>query len=192
MKIQTSRYSTIFGTILLLSLLILSPVQAGSLAGVDFPDQVPVGGKDLVLNGIGLRTATVLKVKVYVMGLYLEDRSSDASAIITSGQNKRIDMRFVHKVTAKELRGGWTEGFEDNYKDVGSIRAEIEKFNASMRDVSDGDSIVLDFAGDAVDVFINGKKIDSVKGNTFQQAVLSIWLGPEPPNQGLKKGILGK
>ena len=34
------------------------------------------------LNGLGLRTATMLKVKVYVIGLYLENKSSDPQAII--------------------------------------------------------------------------------------------------------------
>ena len=72
-----------------------------------------------------------------------------------------------------------------------SIKNEIAKFNASMRDVKSGDSIVLDISGDTVAVMINGSKIDSMKGNAFQQALLSIWLGQKPPNKGLKKGILG-
>ena len=55
-----------------------------------------------------------------------------------------------------------------------------------MRDVKKGDSIVLDFAGDNVDVLINDSRIDSVAGKAFQRAVLAIWLGPEPPNEALK------
>lgn len=177
--------------IVLLSLMMLTPAGAATLAGVSLPDQATVGEKALVLNGLGLRTATMLKVKVYVIGLYLESKSNDAGAIIGSRQNKRLEIHFVHNVTAKELRDGWKEGFEDNYKDVDSIKNEIAKFNASMRDVKSGDSIVLDISGDTVAVMINGSKIDSMKGNAFQQALLSIWLGRKPPNKGLKKGILG-
>ena len=177
--------------IVLLSLMMLTPAGAATLAGVSLPDQATVGEKALVLNGLGLRTATMLKVKVYVIGLYLESKSNDAGAIIGSRQNKRLEIHFVNNVTAKELRDGWKEGFEDNYKDVDSIKNEIEKFNASMRDVKSGDSIVLDISGDTVAVMINGSKIDSMKGNAFQQALLSIWLGRKPPNKGLKKGILG-
>ena len=170
----------------------LSSVQAATLAEVDLPDQATVGSKTVVLNGLGLRTATVFKVKVYVIGLYLESKSNDAEAIIASSGNKRIAMHFVHKVTAKELRGGWTEGFEDNTKDTAGIKNEIEKFNASMRDVKEGDSIVLDFAGDSVDVLINDTRIDSIAGKAFQQAALAIWLGPKQPNKPLKQGILGR
>ena len=178
-------------SIVLITLAVLSPVHAATLAGVSLPDQATVGGKTVVLNGLGIRTATFLKVKVYVIGLYLESKSSDPQAIIASGENKRIAMHFVHDVSADKLRGGWTEGFEDNARDVAGINDEIAKFNASMRDVNSGDSIVLDFAGDKVDVLINDTRIDSVAGKAFQQAVLAIWLGPKPPNEALKQGILG-
>jgi hypothetical protein len=169
-----------------------SPVRAATLAGVDLPDQATVGGKTLVLNGPGLRSATFLKVEVYVIGLYLERKSSDAKAIIESSESKRIQMHFVHDVAAKELRDAWKEGFEDNYEDAASIKGEIATFNASMRDVKTGDTIVLDFSADTVAVLINGTKIDVVEGKPFQRALLGIWLGPKPPNDDLKEGILGR
>jgi len=178
--------------VVFITLAALSPARAATLAGVSFPDQATVGGKTVVLNGLGLRTATMLKVKVYVIGLYLESKSSDPEAIIESSENKRIAMHFVHKVTAKELSNGWEEAFEDNTKDVAGIKDEIAKFNASMRDVKKGDSIVLDFSGDTVDVLINDTRIDSVTGKAFQQAALAIWLGPKPPNDALKEGILAR
>lgn len=179
-------------SVVLVTLFTLSPVGAATLGGVEMRDQVAVGGKTLVLNGVGMRTATFLKVKVYVIGLYLESKSSDARTIIESDQAKRIEMHFVHDVTAKELRDGWSEAFESNYPDVAAIKSEIATFNASMRDVKSGDSIVLDLSGNTVDVLVNSNKIGAVEGNAFQQAVLGIWLGPEPPNEDLKAGILGK
>lgn len=190
-RIRSIDSKTAIATALVMALMTLSPVHAATLSGVNMPDQTTVNGKTLVLNGLGMRTATFLKVKVYVIGLYLESKSSDAKAIIGSNQAKRIEMHFVHDVTSNELQDGWSEGFENNYPDVVSIKDEISKFNASMRDVKEDDSIVLDFSGDTVDVLINGKKIDTVDSNAFQQAALGIWLGPKPPNKDLKAGILG-
>lgn len=166
--------------------------HAATLAGVDFPDQATVAGKTLVLNGLGVRTATVLSVKVYVMGLYLEHKDDDAESIIRSDANKRVILQFVRDVSADKLRGGWSEGFQKNNADLTGIESEIEKFNASMRDVDSGDSLVLDFSGDSVDVMLNDSRIDSVTGKAFQRALLAIWLGPEPPNDALKQGILGR
>ena len=39
---------------------------AAEFAGVTIPDTKKVHGKDLVLNGIGMRRATFLNVKVYM------------------------------------------------------------------------------------------------------------------------------
>ena len=173
-------------------LLALATVHAATLEGVSFPDEATVGGKGLVLNGLGLRTATMLKVKVYVIGLYLEEKSGDSEAIIESTQNKRLAMQFMHEVTADKLRSAWDDGFKDNYKDVGSIEAEIAKFNATMQDVKEGDSIELDFSGDTVDIVVKGAKADSLGGSDFQKALLSIWLGAKPPGDALKDGLLGR
>jgi hypothetical protein len=129
--------STIATVALLVTLLAGSPVRAATLAGVDFPDRATVGGKTLVLNGLGLRTATFLRVEVYVIGLYLERESSDARAIIGSSESKRIQMHFVRDVSAKEARAAWKKGFEDNYEDVASLEEEIAAFDASTRDMKD-------------------------------------------------------
>ena len=49
--------------------------NAAQLAGVWLPDDREVVGTHLVLNGIALRTYSILHVRVYVAGLYLERRS---------------------------------------------------------------------------------------------------------------------
>lgn len=101
---------TVTLSVALVSLMSLTTVHAATLAGVTMADQATVGSKTLVLNGLGLRTASMMKVKVYVIGLYLESTSSDAKAIIRSGQSKRIEMQFVRDVSAKDITKGWTEG----------------------------------------------------------------------------------
>mgnify|MGYP000199278896 CR=1 FL=1 len=180
------------GATVLITLRAVSAAHAAELAGVSFPDRATVRGRAAVLNGLGLRTATVLKVKVYVIGLYLENRSSDLQAIIASSDHKRIVMQFVRDGSAGKLRGGWTAAFRDNATDVTGIQHQMTQFNAGMRDVKAGDRIALELSGDTVDVLINDSNIDSISGTTFQQAVLSIWLGPEPPNAALRRGILGR
>ena len=56
-------------------------VQAATLDGVTFPDIYPVNGQSLVLNGLGLRTLTILNVRVYAAGLYLAQRNHDRSCL---------------------------------------------------------------------------------------------------------------
>ena len=52
----------------------------------------------------------------------------------------------------------------------------------------------LAFANDpakGVTAEINGDAVGAIEGADFALAFLSIWLGPEPPNEDLKSGLLG-
>lgn len=87
----------------LLALGIGGPVRAAGLAGVELPDTETVNGKRLVLNGMGLREATVLRVKAYVGGLYLEKSTSDPDTVINSRQCKRVTMVFLRDIDGARL-----------------------------------------------------------------------------------------
>src|SRR2546428_6400950 len=100
--------------LVLLTLSVAAQATAGDLAGVTLPDQIQVDSRTLVLNGMGLREATFLKVDVYVAGLYLETKSSDPGAIIHSDQAKRLVMKFVRAVGRKDLVKAWDESFEES------------------------------------------------------------------------------
>jgi len=90
--------------------------QGKECKGVNLPDQVQVAGSTLVLNGLGLRQATMLKVNVYVGALYLTKTSNDASAILASNTPKQIVLHFVRSVGGDDIAKGWSEGFEKNAK----------------------------------------------------------------------------
>ena len=86
-----------------------SGASAGMLQGVTLPDTATVAGKRLVLNGMGMRQATFLKVDVYVAGLYLEQPSSDPGLILQSKQTKQIVLKFVRDVGRGDIVKAWNE-----------------------------------------------------------------------------------
>ena len=178
--------------VFILLALVTAPLVAATVDGVTLPDNVELNGTKLVLNGMGTRKATMFKVKVYVMGLYLTEKRDGAKAIMQSESPKRIVMQFVRDVGAKKIRDGWLKGFEKNAPDAAALQGKIDQFNAAMGDMKKGDAIQLDFADSRVDVVINDTKKATIEGTDFQRALLSIWLGPHPPNKTLKAGILGK
>lgn len=171
---------------------LLPAAYAASEAGVTLPDSAVVEGRTLTLNGLGVRKATMFKVKVYVMGLYLETPSRDPAAIIGSDRTKRIVLRFIRDVGAGDLRDAWQTGFERNAPNLGAVRAGLERLKAGMRDVQDGESLILDLIGDRVEVALGNDARYSITGRAFQEALLAVWLGPHPPNDELKQGILGQ
>src|SRR5215472_9876795 len=112
---------------------LLLDLHAG-LAGVTLPDNVNVGGTNLVLNGIGLRTKFM--VKVYVVGLYLPQKSSDATAIMKTEGPKRIVMQFLHNASKSQMGDAFNESFANNSPDAAkAVRADIDRLTAALEPV---------------------------------------------------------
>jgi long-chain acyl-CoA synthetase len=83
--------------------------RAATLAGVTFPDTVTVDGSTLLLNGLGLREATRLRLRAYVDGRYLEQCTSDARTAIDSHQLKQVRMEFLRSIDRRNLASGWAD-----------------------------------------------------------------------------------
>ena len=182
------RLLTIIFTLLFLY---LPAVNALSVGDFTFKDEIKLNGKNLVLNGVGIRKATFFKVKVYYAPFYLEKKNSNPKDIISSAEDKKIEMLFVRDIEKKKIVDGWNEGFEKNWKDLKSISPQIKRFNSLMPSVKEGDKISFIFSNGKVTVFVKGENKGDIVGSDFQKALLSIWLG-NPPNDDLKDGMLGK
>jgi hypothetical protein len=166
--------------------------SAVEISGVKLPDQVTVAGKSLKLNGAGLRQATLLKVNVYAAGLYLEKPSGDGEAIANSDQAKSIEMVFMRDVSAKQMAEAFGEGFDKNcVAGCAELKQSMSKLQGLTKDMKKGDSMAVRFLADGVEVMINGQKAGSVGDKAFSHQLIRCWIGKNPPNAGLKEGLLG-
>ena len=130
---------------MLFCLFALQPVQANSqLEGVTVPDTRVVDGTTVKLNGLGLRLATMLKVKVYVMALYLETPGNDAATIINSDDAARIELHMLRDVDAKDMRKAWSEGFEKNYQGSADLSSELAALKAATGDLKEGEVLAFE------------------------------------------------
>lgn len=172
----------------------IAPAHSATRDGVTLADSTQVGDKTLVLNGIGIREATIFNVNVYMAGLYLEKKTGDAAAIIKSDAPKRIIMHFVRDVGLDDITDAYQEGFKKNAKDkFASIKAQVEKWNSFMAEMKKGDRMTVTYLpGQGTTVNIRGKDQGTIAGHAFSQVLFRIFLGPKPPNKDLKEGMLGK
>ena len=170
----------------------LCELNAGTLAGVTLPDTQQVGSSNLVLNGIGLRTEFM--VKVYVAGLYLQQKSSDAGAIIKAEAPKRIIMQFVHSASKSQMTNAFTQSFNDNTPDaMKTMKPDIDRFLGALDAAKVGDQMSFTYIpGTGTTFAINGQDKLTIAGPGFGQVIFSVWLGPKPPTAALKKGMLGQ
>ncbi len=179
---------------LLLSLVLFAATaRAKECAGVSMPDRLKIDGKDLVLNGMGLREATVLGIDVYVAGLYLEQRSSDGKKIAAAESLKLVKMTFVRDVSREDMAEQMGEHFRlAAGKDYGKLKPRFDRLSSWLPALHEGDVFTVAYRpGDGLEVRHGSKKLGTIPGADFARAIFSIWLGDKPPNPGLKAGLLG-
>jgi long-chain acyl-CoA synthetase len=177
-----------------LTLLALTvPTLAAEVGGVKLQDAVSVGGKDLVLNGAGIRTR--LMFKVYVAALYLPAKAGDLPA--TLAQNpRRVQMTLLRNVGADDLVGALVEGMTANNPapDMAAVKPQTDQLVTIMNSIGEaktGDVVALDFVGGETRIGHNGKPLGAIGGAPFNDALMKIWLGDKPVQADLKKAMLG-
>jgi hypothetical protein len=160
---------------------------AGELAGATLPDALKSGDSTLKLNGLGLRKKSMFKV--YVGGLYLESPSKDALA---TDQAKAIRMHFLRDLTKAQLVEALQAGFEVNAKDKIGQKDAFDKMLTLIPDVKEGDTLTFTYLpGKGTTLQVGNKELGAFAGKGFSDAIFSIFLGPKPPSEDLKKGMLG-
>lgn len=166
---------------------------AASVSGVTFPDTATIDGKTLSLNGMGVRVKGMF-FKVYVAGLYVEQKSSDAATLLEGDQTKRLLMQFTRSVSKEQLSDSLREGLEANAPEaLKSMKAEFDQVLDAMGSYNEGEQVSITYApGKGTTLAVKGKDTLTIPGKPFAEAIFAIWLGPKPPTNDLKKKLLGQ
>jgi hypothetical protein len=178
---------------MVLAMSIGTPATAATCGDVTFADTAHVGGSSLVLNGLGIRTATIFNVEVYVAGLYIPEKSVDADAILASNEPWRLMLKFVHDADASEIRDAFLQGFERvTGGNLAPLKDRMDRLDTQIVDIKEGEylSFTYDPSTAGLTIDLNGMS-GTIEGADFADAILSMSLGPNPPNPTLKAGLLG-
>ena len=175
----------------------IGPIQAGELHGHEMEESIKVGDKTLVLNGMGLRSVSRygLKIKVYIIGLYLPKKSTSEKEVLKDEVGPKVfRMSFHRNVDSEDIEKGWKESFGKNCgQHCEDEMDKLKKFNKLMSDMRTKQIIQVTVFKDKVDVDVRGRKParEVIEGENFARIIEKIWLGSHPPNEELKQGILG-
>ena len=171
----------------------LGTARARECDGVSFPEHLTVQGQTLTLNGLGIRTATFLRIKVYVGALYLAHPSGDAAAILGAREPSEMVLHFLWGVSASRLRDAWNQGFAQSAPaQRARLRSRLAQFDRWMVGVKSGQSMAfVHVPGKGLAYLLDGVPRGTIAGDDFARAFLGIWLGPRPPGRQLRAGLLG-
>lgn len=168
---------------------------AAEVSGVKFADTAKVAGKELQLNGLGVRNKLVFKV--YAAGLYLQDKKSTVEEVLASEGPRRMQLVMMRDITSEAFGDAFMSGINNNLdsKDKTKIVTQISKFGemfALLDALKKGDVLDLDWVpGQGTTCYLNGKRIGDITPDVaFYNAILKIWLGNKPADASLKPKLL--
>ncbi|MCU0813707.1 MAG: chalcone isomerase family protein [Burkholderiaceae bacterium] len=175
------------------SLAIAASALAAEVGGVKLDERVSVGGKELVLNGAGIRTRVVFKV--YVASLYLPAKAGDLAGTLAQSP-RRVQMNMLRDVGAADLVGALVDGMKatSTPQQMEAVKPQTDQLVSLMKSIGEaktGDVVTLDFVDGETRLGHNGKAIGAIAGAPFNDALMKIWLADKPVQADLKKAMLG-
>ena len=175
-------------------LVLLSPVSAMQVDAVLMPDSVQVAGKKLMLNGAGIRRKFFLDI--YAAGLYLAAPSQDGNAIVDADTIMLVRLHFIYDgVDADKLSNGWMKGLMRIVPDAdANLQKAMAEFSGLFTvKVKENDIYDITWLPDkGLEVRFNGNLLRIINSLDLKKALFAIWIGEEPGDDALKKGLLGK
>lgn len=172
------------------------PAQAVEVGGVKLEDSMTVAGKNLVLNGAGLRVKAIFKV--YALGLYLPEKKNTTDGILALQGPKRFKIVMLRDLSGEEFGQAFLTGINKNLdkEEKAKFVNQLVKLGDLFEEVGGlkkGDTILGDWNGSNTVFQVNGKTVGSALPDpAFYNAILKIWLGASPADSSLKPALLGE
>ena len=168
--------------------------SAAEVAGVKLDDKTNVGGKELVLNGAGIRTRAVFKV--YVGSLYLPAKANSTTSALASDP-RRVQLNLLRNLSADQLVDALLEGLRENTSDAEftALKLQTDQMVTIMKsfgEVKEGNVVTIDFVDGVTRIALNGQAKGQIPGDPFNQALTRVWIGDKPVQGDLKKAMLGE
>jgi len=167
--------------------------MAVEVGGISVNDRAVVGGKELVLNGAGIRTRAIFKV--YVGSLYIPAKAPNLAAVLAQAP-RRIQLNLLRNLSGDQLTDAVNDGLRANLTaaEVEALKSETDQFVAMVNtfgELKEGGVVTLDFFEGATRVGFNGAVKGTIAGDAFNRALTKIWLGEKPAQADLKSAMLG-
>lgn len=182
---------------LLCALALALPAAAAEVEGVKLDDSAKVAGKDLKLNGAGVRSR--FGFKVYVMGLYLADKKKTPAEVLAIDGPRRFTLVMMRDVSGEDFGEAFMSGINKNTDkaEKSKMVSQMAKFGeifTTQGNLKKGDVLVTDWVpGTGTVMTLNGKSLsEPLPDLAFYNALLKIWLGEKPADSSLKPALLGE
>ena len=168
-----------------------------TLSGARCDESTDVRGSKAQLNGAGIRYKAVFKV--YAAALYLTKKAGTTEEVLAAPGAKRITITMLRDIDSSELGKLFSRGIEDNMDKASFSKLipgvmRMSQIFSDNKKLNAGENFSLDWIpGTGTVVMLRGvQQGEPFKEPEFYNAMLRIWLGPNPADWKLKEALLGK
>jgi hypothetical protein len=157
---------------------------------------------DLSLLGVGLRTRTLFRVKVYAIALYVADRALSGPLaahkgdlgsaafyrdLVTGDFPKEIHLTFVRNLDERTIRQAMREA-------LGSAdKGRIDTFAGYFSAITSGQECIIRWEpGGTLTTTLAGEAKPPIADREFAAAVFGVWLGDDAIQDSIRKGLVSR
>lgn len=177
----------------LITFSVTSSIAQTKVGDATLPNSMQYNEQSLILNGAGLREK--LWFDLYACGLYLPQKSSNASSIVASDELMAVKIHILSSlVSKKKLIEAFRKGIDEtnNVSDVKRLKSKIDVFLTLIKNDIAVDNVydLVYFPNKGVTVYENNKDLGTIEGLDFKKLLFNVWLAPSPVDDDLKDEML--
>lgn len=185
-----------------LSLLSTTPAPAGVVVEPKTGARFEARLGEMSLVGVGLRTKSFLKFKVYSLGLYVSDAALAGPVAAHKGRTRSsafyrelvtgdYEKAFVLKL-ARDLGAAQTQGtFRSHLPDADP--ALRDRFVGYFGDQKSGEECLMHYRpGIGLEMTVNGVRHPPLADKAFADEVFAIWLRDRPSEDPIRRQLVSR
>ena len=166
---------------------------AKKIDGVKLPDSFQCGDQSLPFQGAGLRTATFLNIRVYIIAYYADKKISGPEDPAISARPICFEVTYLRDVDNEDVDKAWDFQFKNSSQyPYPELPAHVKKLQEYFGEIKGERKHVFALLPEKTILSENGAVKGEIPGPQFQRNFLSIWYGKKPPTQEVQDQLLGK
>lgn len=161
------------------------PAWAAQVAGVSLPPTETVEGTQLQLAGCAVREQ--LWTNIYAVSFYLPRESASVASMINSQTPKliRLDVTYDGQVP-NGLPAEWKAPLQQQVS-----REFVQTLQGYYNDLRSGDTVRVSYVpGSGTTLSVNGNTVVTRPGDDVMNAMMKLWVGPDPVSENMKRLLL--
>ena len=145
------------------------------------------------LNGVAIYNS--FGKELFICGLFLSEKSSNAKEILVSNNDKMVQLRVIAEegIHPRRHRTMWSERIAVNTSpnELAGIANELEVFEKMINhELVKNDILSISRVGSSTFVVLNGIELGRLDGTRFFDYFLRVFIGPVPLSSGLRESLL--